>query len=103
MLTQQRLYAKVIFDAQFAALHANAFQEFFQRLMQYRYRTFLPVVPYGSLGDQGSDGLSTLDDKLYAAMAQSRRMIAKQAGSSVTTLLARLRTDWPVLYICVCP
>lgn len=66
MLTQQRLYAKVIFEAQFVALHTNAFQEYFQKLMQYRYPTFLPVVPYGSLGDQGSDGLSTLEDKLYA-------------------------------------
>ena len=66
MLTQQRLYAKVIFDAQFAVLHSNAFQEYFQKLMQYRYPTFLPVVPYGSLGDQGSDGLSTLEGKLYA-------------------------------------
>lgn len=66
MLTQQRLYAKVIFEAQFVALHTNAFQDFFQKLMQYRYPTFLPVVPFGSLGDQGSDGLSTLDDKLYA-------------------------------------
>ena len=66
MLTQQRLYAKVVFDAQFAALHTNAFQEYFQKLMQYRYPTFLPVVPYGRLGDQGSDGLSTLEDKLYA-------------------------------------
>jgi hypothetical protein len=66
VLTQQRLYAKVIFDAHFAVLHANAFQEFFHKLMQYRYPTFLPVVPYGKLGDQGSDGLSTLDDKLYA-------------------------------------
>ena len=66
MLTQQRLYAKVVFEAQFAALHTNAFQSYFQKLMQYRYPTFLPVVPYGSLGDQGSDGLCTLGDKLYA-------------------------------------
>lgn len=66
MLSQQLLYAKVIFEAQFAELHDNAFQEFFQKLMQYRYPTFLPVVPYGSLGDQGSDGLCTNQDKLYA-------------------------------------
>lgn len=66
MHTQQRLYAKVIFEAQFAELHDNAFQEFFQKLMQYRYPSFLPVVPYGSLGDQGSDGLCTNQDKLYA-------------------------------------
>jgi hypothetical protein len=66
MLTQQRLYAKVIFEAQFAGLHDNAFQEFFQKLMQYRYPSFLPIVPYGSLGDQGSDGLCTNQDKLYA-------------------------------------
>ncbi len=66
MLTQQLLYAKVIFDAQFATLHTNAFQDYFQKLMQYRYPSFLPVVPYGSLGDQGSDGLCLYQDKLYA-------------------------------------
>lgn len=37
VLTQQRLYAKVIFDTQFMALLTNAFQEFFHKLMQYRY------------------------------------------------------------------
>ena len=66
MLPQQRLYAKVIFEARFVELHDNAFQEFFQKLMQYRYPSFLPVVPYGALGDQGSDGLCTEQNKLYA-------------------------------------
>jgi hypothetical protein len=56
----------VIFEEQFTALHSNSFQEYFQRLMQYRYSSFLPVVTYGALGDQGSDGLSANGDKLYA-------------------------------------
>ena len=34
---QQQLYAKVIFEAQFVALYDNAFQDYFQKLMQYRY------------------------------------------------------------------
>ena len=66
MLSQQFLYAKVAFEAQFAALHDNSFQEFFQKLMQYRYPTFLPVRPYGPMGDRGSDGLCSYQDKLYA-------------------------------------
>lgn len=66
MLSQQLLYAKVIFNQQFGELYGNGFQDFFQKLMQYRYATFLPVRPYGALGDQGSDGLCTNQDKLYA-------------------------------------
>jgi hypothetical protein len=66
---QQLLYAKVAFEAVFVTLHDNAFQEYFQKLMQYRYPSFLPVRPYGSLGDQGSDGLCTNLDKLYACYA----------------------------------
>ena len=32
MLAQQRLYAKVVFEAQFAALHTNAFQSLFPEI-----------------------------------------------------------------------
>jgi hypothetical protein len=64
--TQQLLYAKVLFNQQFDELYDNAFQDFFQKLMQYRYPTFLPVRPHGSLGDQGSDGLRSDQDKLFA-------------------------------------
>ena len=67
MLThQQQLYAKVVFEAQFSALYEDAFQDYFQKLMQYRYPTFLPVRTHGNLGDEGSDGLCAFQDKLYA-------------------------------------
>jgi hypothetical protein len=66
LLAQQRLYAKVLFEARFVELHSNSFQEFFQKLMEYRYPTFLPVRTYGPLGDRGSDGLCTLGLKLFA-------------------------------------
>jgi hypothetical protein len=64
--SQQLLYAKVVFEAQFVELHDNGFQEYFQKLMQYRYPTFLPVRPYGQLGDRGSDGLCADQEKLFA-------------------------------------
>lgn len=63
---QQQLYAKVVFEAQFADLYEDAFQDYFQKLMQYRYPTFLPVRTHGNIGDQGSDGLCTLENKLFA-------------------------------------
>lgn len=66
MDSQQLLYAKVVFEAQFVELHDNGFQEYFQKLMQYRYPTFLPVRPYGQLGDRGSDGLCADQEKLFA-------------------------------------
>lgn len=66
MLTQQLLYAKIIFNQQFDELYDNAFQAYFQKLMQYRYPTFLPVRSHGPMGDRGSDGLCTYQDKLFA-------------------------------------
>jgi hypothetical protein len=66
LLTQQLLYAKVAFEAQFAGLYEDSFQDYFQKLMQYRYPTFIPVRTHGNLGDQGADGLCSDQSKLYA-------------------------------------
>jgi hypothetical protein len=91
VLTQQLLYAKVVFNQQFAELYSNGFQEFFQKLMQYRYPTFLPVRAYGSIGDMGSDGLCTDQEKLYAcygpqspAESETRRKFRSDLASALS-------------------
>jgi hypothetical protein len=99
VLTQQLLYAKVVFDQQFAELHDNGFQEFFQKLMQYRYPTFLPVRSYGPLGDRGSDGLCTDQDKLYACYGpqspneiETRRKFNHDLASALRNRLGEFST-----------
>lgn len=99
MLTQQLLYAKVIFNQQFDELHTTAFQEFFQKLMQYRYPTFLPVRPHGPLGDRGSDGLCTYQGKLYACYGplspsdgETRRKFRSDLASAVSNRSGEFNT-----------
>lgn len=89
--TQQLLYARVIFEAQFAGLRENAFQDYFQKLMQYRYPTFLPVRTHGNIGDQGADGLCTEGDKLYACYAPASPKDSEIAGKFRGDLASALR------------
>jgi hypothetical protein len=64
--TQQLLYAKVAFEEQFAGLYEDSFQDYFQKLMQYRYPTFMPVRTHGNIGDLGADGICPDQGRLYA-------------------------------------
>jgi hypothetical protein len=91
VLTQQLLYAKVIFTAQFSELHTNAFQGFFQTLMQYRNPSFLPVRPHGRMGDQGSDGLCVNGHKLYACYAPQSPNDAETTSKFRSDLASALR------------
>ena len=73
----QRMYAFVAFMGKLAQLRGQAFESFFHDVMCARYPDFLDVRTHGNLGDQGSDGLSLHDDKLYACYAPSTFDVAK--------------------------
>ncbi|GGO55429.1 hypothetical protein GCM10012287_46680 [Streptomyces daqingensis] len=47
----------------------TAFEDFFHNLMCARYPGFLDVRTHGNLGDQGADGLTLHDRKLFASYA----------------------------------
>ncbi|MGV9915463.1 ABC-three component system protein [Streptomyces tendae] len=73
----QRMYAYVKFMEKLAELHGEAFEGFFHDVMCTRYPDFLDVRTHGKLGDQGSDGLSLHDGKLYACYAPATFDITK--------------------------
>jgi len=85
------MYARVIFEAQFASMYENAFQAFFQKLMQYRFPSFLPVRTHGNIGDQGADGLCVNGDKLYACYAPESPSDTKTGGKFRGDLASALR------------
>lgn len=91
MHMHQWMSAKLVFQYQFAQLHTNGFQEFFQKLMQYRYPSFLPVRTHGSLGDQGADGLFVDGHKLYACYGPYSPNAANTIGKFKKDLASALR------------
>jgi hypothetical protein len=69
MLYVQRCFAHIKLREMLPDLYGNAFEKFFHDLMCARHPDFLDVRTHGTLGDQGSDGLSLHDGKLYACYA----------------------------------
>ncbi|WP_382465448.1 ABC-three component system protein [Streptomyces noursei] len=73
----QRMYAHIKFLDKLAELHGEAFEGFFHDVMCARYPDFIDVRTHGNLGDQGSDGLSLHDEKLYACFAPATFDVAR--------------------------
>jgi hypothetical protein len=65
----ERQAVRFLIKIKLAELHGNAFEDFFHNLMCLREPSFLNVRTAGSLGDQGSDGLTLYGRKLYACYA----------------------------------
>jgi hypothetical protein len=66
---EQRMYARLKFLDLMADLDESAFETFFHRVMVTRYPNFVDVRTHGKIGDQGADGLTLQDRKLYACYA----------------------------------
>ncbi|MFF4847297.1 ABC-three component system protein [Streptomyces sp. NPDC001194] len=86
MSHEQRLFARVRFLERMGELYETAFEDFFHNLMCARYPDFLDVRTHGKLGDQGSDGLSLHDRKLYACYAP-------QGSKSAGEIKAKFSSD----------
>jgi hypothetical protein len=97
--TQQLLYAKVVFNARFSELYGTAFQDFFQKLMCYRYPTFLDVRTHGNIGDLSADGLCLFQGKLYACygpQSPSETETKKKFNSDLTGALAKRSGEFTI-------
>jgi hypothetical protein len=66
MVPAQRMYAELKFRQVMGGLYGDAFESFFHRLMELRHPGYVPVRTHGSLGDQGADGMSLHQRRLYA-------------------------------------
>lgn len=69
MRHDQRMWAETRYIQLMAKLTEDAFESFFHSLMELRYPGYVPVRAHGRLGDQGADGLSLHDRRLYACYA----------------------------------
>lgn len=69
MLFEQRAMARLLFLTKLTDIYENAFEDFFHNLMSARYPDYVDVRTHGNLGDQGADGLSLHNRKLYACYA----------------------------------
>lgn len=86
MSHEQRLFARVRFLERIGELYESGFEDFFHDLMCARYPSFLDVRTHGNLGDQGADGLTLHDQKLYACYAP-------QSEKSAAEIKAKFRSD----------
>ncbi|GAA1664203.1 hypothetical protein GCM10009733_072450 [Nonomuraea maheshkhaliensis] len=69
MLFEQRAFARLSFLHKLPDLYENAFEDFFHNLMAARYTDYVDIRTHGNIGDQGGDGLSLHNRRLYAVYA----------------------------------
>jgi hypothetical protein len=77
MQFEQRMFAHLKFLDVLADLHGTAFEDFFHKVMCACHPDFLDVRTAGQLGDQGADGLSLHQRKLYACYAPETVEVTK--------------------------
>ncbi len=53
---RERFFARQIFELRVRRAKGEAFQELFNAVMQLRYPDFIPMRPYGDVGDRKNDG-----------------------------------------------
>ncbi len=87
----QKMYARLRFLERLVELKSEAFESFFHDVMTAAHHDFLDVRTHGSLGDQGSDGLSLHSNKLYACYAPQAFEVAKVRSKFQKDLTSALR------------
>jgi hypothetical protein len=53
---KQRLFARHLFELRIRQAKGEAYQRLFNSVMQLRYSSFIPMRPYGNVGDRKNDG-----------------------------------------------
>ncbi|MEV0535579.1 ABC-three component system protein [Kitasatospora sp. NPDC050463] len=81
----QRAYAHVLFKEKLSEVHGESFEDFFHALMRAVSPDFVAVRTHGNIGDQGSDGFTLHDGKIYACYSS-------QTGS-VADIRTKFRSD----------
>lgn len=80
-----------------SSLHGEAFEEFFQELMQLADPGFLPVRTEGRDGDQSADGLVVDSRKLYACYAPQtydRHKVRTKFNKDLAGAVAKRRDEF---------
>lgn len=94
MSPEQKLIARKMFRLCVHEAKGAEFQDLFEKVMQYRYPDFVPIKPYGNVGDRKNDGYIPNKGRYFQVYApenpKSRRTIAtaaKKAAEDFSGLL----------------
>src|SRR5271156_3689532 len=89
--TDRKLMARLVFKLRGHEAKGMVFQRLFEKVMQYRYpNDFVPIKPYGNVGDRKNDGYSPSTGTYFQVFAPEDATSAR----SITTAADKLNEDF---------
>lgn len=92
-----KLIARNMFKLRVHEAKGTAFQRLFERVMQYCCKDFIPVKPYGDVGDRKNDGYIPSQGRYFQVFAPekpSSKETAVAAASKAARDFAGLKAYW---------
>jgi len=97
MEADRKLIARKLFRLRVHEAKGVEYQHLFEKVMQYRYPDFIPIKPYGNIGDRKNDGYIPITGTYFQVYApenpESSRSETK-AAAKVAEDFEGLRANW---------
>jgi hypothetical protein len=91
----QRELARCVFELRIRQAKGDTFQDLFNAVMQRRYPSFVPMRPYGNVGDRGNDGYVAETGTFFQVYApKDPSTTVAEAARKAQTDFAKLTAHW---------
>jgi hypothetical protein len=93
----QKLLARKLFKLRVHEAQATEYQRLFEKVMGYRFQEFVPIKPYGNVGDGGNDGYIPSTGtyyQVYAPEAPASSPTIAKAAKKVADDFVLLLEHW---------